>query len=77
MKYGIRWYVGVGEHDYEEAGEEEYATVGELLTDGLLGRGAVFGHDLLFEALVDGRQDTVHWVTDDFGFAFYRPSRSM
>lgn len=75
MKYGITWFVGDGEHDYEEAGRQEYGTLRELLLDGLLAGGAAFGPELLFEALVGGCQDTIYWITDDFGFAFYRATQ--
>lgn len=72
MKYGITWYVGDGEHDYEESGSDEYTTLKELL-DGLYERvTGVFGEELLFDALDYGRQDSIHWITDDYGFAFYR-----
>ena len=77
MSYGISWYVGVGEHDYEETSRQEYDTLRELLLDGLLVKGsAAYGEKALFKALHEGRQDTVHWITDDFGFAFYRPKQS-
>lgn len=73
MKYGLAWHVGVGEHDYEEISRQEFGTVADLLTC-LAHRGSLaYGADALFDALEDGRQDTIHWVTDDFGFAFYRP----
>lgn len=69
MKYGIVWYTGIGEHDYTESGRSEHDSMRSLFT-GLM---AQVNDMLLFGALEDGRQDTIYWVTDDFGFAFYRP----
>lgn len=83
MRYGIRWYAGVGEHDYEEHSTAEYATLAELLngllnppTDGVWEWALYCTHfeDLVFDALDFGRQDSVYWVTDDFGFELYRPT---
>lgn len=73
MRYGIIWYVGVGEHDYEESHRTEYTDVPDLF-DGLRqGVCPRYGDDMLFAALDNGRQDSVYWVTDDFGFALHRP----
>lgn len=33
-------------------------------------------HATLREALEYGRQEDIHWITDNFGFAFCQPSRS-
>lgn len=72
MKYGIHWYAGVGEHDYEVTGSNEYASMGELL-GGLLAHGSqLLDEDLVFDALHNGPQDVIYWITDDYGFAFYR-----
>lgn len=75
MKYGLCWYAGIDEHDYEETSRAEYATLRELL-DALYGKGTqMFGEEMVFDALYEGRQDTIHWVTDNSGFAFYRPAQ--
>lgn len=76
VKYGIIWYVGEGEHDYKESARAEYQSVKELLNGLYSSAACVMGEELLFDALFEGRQDTVYWLTDDYGFAFYRPSRS-
>ncbi len=73
MKYGIIWYVGVGEHDYEEEGRSQYATMAEMLTGLHTMVTLLYGEDLLFDALDYGRQEAIYWVTDTYGFAFYRP----
>lgn len=70
MKFGIRWYVGVGEHDYEESGFVEYATMREVF--GRLMK-EVPDDEHLFDTL-DGRQDDVYWITDGYGFELYRVS---
>lgn len=68
MRFGIRWYVGVGEHDYEESGFVEYATMREVFERFMQ---EVPDDEHLFETL-DGRQDSVYWITDDHGFELYR-----
>lgn len=71
MRYGLRWYEGVGEHDYEECADFTYATLPELLS-GLVREGRKrFPDDRIFAALDEGRQDAIHWITDDYGFEFY------
>ncbi len=74
MRYGIRWYKGVGEHDYEETLASEFASVGELLESLHAVAGTFATVDDLFDAFVSGRQDTIYWIYDDFGFELYRPS---
>ena len=75
MKYGIRWYAGIGEHGYEQCGFSEHDSL-QGLFDGLMKGAGAYGEsdDLLFDALDYGRQDTIYWITDDFGFELYRPS---
>lgn len=76
MKYGICWYTGVGEHDYEESSRGEFASVAEVLESLLAVTRTFASEDLLFDALDYGRQDTIYWLTDDFGFALFRPGES-
>ncbi len=71
MKYGIRWYVADGDHDYTEEGFSEHSSLLDLLTAMMHRAVPQFGEELLFQALVDGRQDTIHWLTDDYGFELY------
>lgn len=73
MRYGISWYTGVGENDYEESGREEYESVGDLLRDLHVRSAALVGEEFLFEALLSGPQEVIYWLTDYCGFAFYRP----
>lgn len=68
MRFGIRWYVGVGEHDYKESGFVEYASLREVFERLML---EVPDDELLFDAL-NGRQDYVYWIYDDWGFELYR-----
>lgn len=68
-RFGVRWYDGHGEHDYKQSGFSEYETMLQLFA-GLMAR--VADDQQLFDALSDGRQDTIYWVTDGFGFALYR-----
>lgn len=68
MKYGVRWYVGDGEHGYKELEFAEFVLLPDLL-DRLLSE---MPEDWLFDALCDGRQEAIYWATDDFGFELYR-----
>jgi hypothetical protein len=74
MAYGIQWYEGVGEHDYKETRSSEFESMRELLESLSAVARTYANDDLLFEALEGGPQEVIYWVTDDFGFAFYRPS---
>lgn len=65
--YGVRWYEGFGEHDYLEASTATYATLPEL-TAALT---STAPETDVFQALVDGRQDTIHWIRDDLGFELF------
>lgn len=73
MKFGIRWYTGVGEHDYKETQASEFRSMTELL-ESLVAVTKTFASEKhLLDALVSGPQDTIYWLTDDFGLSFYRP----
>lgn len=73
MKFGIRWYVGVGEHGYKEDGHSEYRNMAELLKGLHMTVSLDYSEEALFEALCTGQDEDIYWVTDDFGFSFYRP----
>jgi hypothetical protein len=75
MKFGIRWYEGEGVHDYKEVGFSERSSLMDLLKELHWYVVEQHGHseDHLFDALDAGRQDSIYWVTDNFGFAFYLP----
>lgn len=73
MRYGIRWYRGVGEHDYEMAKEGDFDSVTDVFESLLAVARTFASEERLFNALDFGRQDAIYWLTDDFGFELYRP----